>query len=80
MFLDLQEHLQAARGEPISEIHPAMGRSSIAGYLGLTLAALSRAFWALISRKIIASRNLHYVKVINRDAFNALADARLDES
>lgn len=80
MFLDLQEHLQAAEGEPVSEVHLPMDRSSIAAYLGLTLAALSRAFRTLVSRKIIAARNLHYVKVVNRDAFNALADGRFDES
>ena len=80
MFLDLQEHLQAAAGEPVSEIHLPMDRSSIAAYLGLTLEALSRTFRMLVSRKIISSRNLHYVKVLNRDAFNALADARSDES
>lgn len=78
MFLDLQEHLQAARGGPQSEIHLAMDRSSIAAYLGLTAAALSRAFRTLASKKIISSRNLHYVKVLNRDAFNRLADARSD--
>jgi CRP/FNR family transcriptional regulator len=75
MFLDLQEHLQVARGEPVSEIHLPMDRSSIAGYLGMTPAALSRAFRALASRKIIASGNLHNVEIIDRDAFNALAYA-----
>ncbi|QOZ54659.1 Crp/Fnr family transcriptional regulator [Bradyrhizobium sp. CCBAU 53338] len=78
MFLGLQEHLQAARGESISEIHLQMDRSSIAAYLGLTTAALSRAFRALISRKIITSRNLHFVKVVDRDSFVRLADARPD--
>ena len=79
MFLDLQEHLQVARGEPASEIHLPMDRSSIAAYLGMTPAALSRAFRALASRKIIASGNLHSVKVIDRDAFNALADAHPED-
>jgi len=78
MFLSLQEHLQAARGEPISEIHLPMDRSNIAAYLGLTLAALSRAFRTLVAKKIISSRNLHHVTVLNRDAINALADARSD--
>ena len=79
MFLDLQEHLQAARGEPTSDIQLAMDRSSIAAYLGLTPAALSRAFRALVSRKIIEPVNLHCVKVIDRDGFNALVDVRADE-
>ena len=34
MFLELQEHLQAARGEPVSEIYLPTDRSSIAAYLG----------------------------------------------
>jgi CRP/FNR family transcriptional regulator len=78
MFLDLQQNLQAARGEPVSEIHLPMDRSSIAAYLGLTAAAVSRAFHTLISKKIISCRNLHNVKVLNCDAFNGLADARPD--
>ena len=80
MFLDLQEHLQAARGEPISEIYLPMDRSSIAAYLGLSLGALSRAFRMLVSRKLITSRSLHYVKVVDRNAFNRLAVASPDES
>ena len=76
MFLDLQEHLQAARGESVSEIHLPMDRSSIAAYLGLTLAAVSRGFRTLASKKIVSCRTLHYVTVLNRDAFNKLADMR----
>lgn len=80
MFLDLQQNLQAARGEPVSEINLPMDRSSIAAYLGLTAAAVSRAFRTLVSRKIISCRDLHHVKVLNRTAFNKLADTRADES
>jgi len=76
MFLALQEHVQAASGESIFEIHLPMDRSSIAAYLGLTPAALSRAFRTLSAGKIISQRNLHYVTVINREALNAMADAR----
>jgi CRP-like cAMP-binding protein len=57
MFLDLQEHLQTARAESVSEIHLPMDRSGIAAYLGLTLAAVSRAFRTLVSKKIISCRN-----------------------
>jgi CRP-like cAMP-binding protein len=81
MFLELQEHVQAGiTNEPVSEIYLPMDRSSIAAYLGITLAALSRAFRTLVSRKIISLQNIRHVKVLNRDAFNALADARSDES
>jgi CRP-like cAMP-binding protein len=75
MFLDLQEHLQTLNDETASEIYIPMDRSSIAAYLGLTLAAVSRAFRSLISKKIISSRDRHHVKIVDRDAFNRIADA-----
>jgi len=74
MFLDLQEHLQIARGEPASGIHLRMDRSSIAAYLGMTLAALGRAFRTLIAQKVISMRNRQNVKILDRNAFNRLAD------
>jgi CRP/FNR family transcriptional regulator len=76
MFLDLQEHLQLVREEPAAEIYLPMDRSSIAAYLGLTLAAVSRAFRSLISQKIIALRDRHNVKILDRAAFNKLADSK----
>ena len=75
MFLELQEHLQRANGEATTEIYLPMDRSSIAGYLGLTLAALSRAFRTLILKQVISSRNRQHVKILDREAFNRLADA-----
>jgi CRP-like cAMP-binding protein len=74
MFLHQQERLQAARGESIYEVHLPMDRFSIASYLGLTFEALSRAFRSLLSEKIISCRNLRHVLIVNRDAFNELAD------
>ncbi len=74
MFLDLQQNLQLSRGESTSEIHLPMDRSSIAAYLGITLAALGRAFRALTSKKVIAARNRRHVKILNKEAFNKLAD------
>ena len=73
-FLELQEHLQTARGEPLFEIYLPMDRSSIAAHLGLTLAALSRAFRTLTLKQIISCRNRHHVKILDRDAFNELVD------
>jgi len=70
MFLGLQEHLQAARGEPISEIHLQMDRSSVAAYLGITLEALSRAFRSLTSKKLISVRDRQHITVLDREAFN----------
>ncbi|MDA9440356.1 hypothetical protein XH98_14755 [Bradyrhizobium sp. CCBAU 51745] len=72
MFLGLQEHLQAARGEPTSEIHLEMDRSSIAAYLGITLEALSRAFRSLTSKKLISFRGRQHITVLDRDAFNQM--------
>jgi len=77
LFLDLQQHLQAVSGEPTSEIDLPMDRSSIAAYLGVTLPALSRAFRMLISKKIIASQDRHHVKILNRKAFNELANQHI---
>jgi len=74
MFLDLQEHLQTGRGEQDSEINLPMDRSSIAAYLGMTLAALGRAFRTLTSRKVISARDRQHIKIVDRDAFNRLAD------
>ena len=74
MFLDLQEHLQLSRGEPASEIHLQMDRSSIAAYLGITVEALSRAFRALSSKKILSLRDRQHISVLNREEFNKLAD------
>jgi CRP/FNR family transcriptional regulator len=74
IFLELQERLQISRGEPASEIHLPMDRSSIAAYLGVTLAALSRAFRTLTSKKVIAPRDRYNIKILDRDTFNRLAD------
>jgi CRP/FNR family transcriptional regulator len=76
MFLELLERLQIAREEPASEIHLPMGRSSIAAYLGLTVAALSRAFRTLASRNVIAVRDLRHIRIVDREAFQKLADTR----
>lgn len=74
MFLDLQHHLQAARAASVHEIYLPMDRSSIAAYLGITLAALSRAFRSLISKRVISTRDRHHVKIIDHVVFNKLLD------
>ena len=75
MFLELQEHLQGASGEAVSEINLPMDRTSIAAYLGLTLAALGRAFRTLVSKQVISCRDRHHVRIVDRGALNRLADA-----
>jgi CRP-like cAMP-binding protein len=79
MFLELLERLQITRGEPASEIHLPMGRSSIAAYLGLTPAALSRALHTLTASKIISARDRRHIRILDREAFQKLADTRNGE-
>ena len=77
MFLRLIEELQIARGEKTAEIFLPMSRSDIGDYLGMTLAAVSRAFAALTARGIIKLRNRRHVRVVGRGAFERLiADPR----
>jgi CRP-like cAMP-binding protein len=73
MFLQLFEQLQIAKGEPAADIHLPMDRSDISEYIGITLAAVSRAFLALTTRGIIRVRDRHHVRVTNRDAFEKIA-------
>ncbi len=80
LFLDLQQHLQAVGETPVHEIYLPMDRSSIAAYLGMTLAAVSRAFRSLISKKIIATRDRHHVKFVDNEAFNKLIDMATTEA
>ncbi|HEY6984015.1 Crp/Fnr family transcriptional regulator [Reyranella sp.] len=75
MFLDQQEHLQAVRGERSFEIYLPMSRSAIAGYVGLSLATLSRAFATLTADGVIESRDLRHVRILDRAALQALLAA-----
>jgi CRP/FNR family transcriptional regulator len=76
MFLDLQEHLQMLPGEPAAAaIYLPMSRSDIAAYLGLTLPAVSRAFRKLVSDKVIAFRDRQHARIVDRKAFEGIADA-----
>ncbi len=73
MFLQLFEELQIAKGEPAAEIHLPMDRSDIGEYIGITLAAVSRAFRALTIRGIIKVRDRHHVRVVDRSGFEKIA-------
>jgi CRP-like cAMP-binding protein len=75
MFLDLQEHLQRLASEPAAAIYLPMSRSDIAAYLGLTLPAVSRAFRKLVSDKVIAFRDRQHARIVDRKAFEGIADA-----
>ena len=72
IFLQMLEQLQAAKGETTTEIYIPMDRSDMAKYVGVSLAALSRAFRTLTTRGILQSRNRRHVKVIDRGAFDML--------
>ena len=73
MFLQLLEHLQAARGERTTEIYLPMKRSDIAEYLGMSLEAVSRAFRNLTTRGIIKSRDRQHLKIMDRSTFDKIA-------
>jgi CRP-like cAMP-binding protein len=73
MFLEMLEQLQAARGETANEIYIPMDRSDIADYVGVSLAALSRAFRTLTRLGILQIRDRRHLKVIDRSAFGMLA-------
>jgi CRP-like cAMP-binding protein len=73
MFLQLFEQLQIAKGEPADDIHLPMDRSDISEYIGITLAAVSRAFRTLTARGIIRVRNRHHVQIVDRSGFEKIA-------
>jgi CRP-like cAMP-binding protein len=50
MFLQMLEQLQAAKGDATNEIYVPINRSDMAEYVGVSLAALSRAFGTLATR------------------------------
>jgi CRP-like cAMP-binding protein len=72
LFLQMLEHLQAARDEPMNEIYLPMDRSDISEYVGTSLSAISRAFRTLTAQGILKIRNRRHVKVIDRSAFEAM--------
>jgi CRP/FNR family transcriptional regulator len=72
MFLRLMEELQADRGEPTNEIYLPMDRTEIGEYVGLSLAAVSRAFHTLSAAGVVRVRDRRHVKISDRQAFDAL--------
>jgi CRP/FNR family transcriptional regulator len=73
MFLRLIEQLQFTRGERTDEIFLPMQRSDIGEYVGMTLAAVSRAFRSLASRGIIKMQNRRHVRIVDRIQFERVA-------
>ncbi len=73
MFVQLIEQLQIAKGEQATEIYLPMDRSDIGEYVGLTLAAVSRAFRALTTRGVIKLRDRGHVRIVDRNAFDKIA-------
>jgi CRP/FNR family transcriptional regulator len=71
LFLQMMGNLD---GESDSaEIYLPMSRSDIGDYVGMSLAAVSRAFHALSARGVIEIDGHHAVKITNPAAFNKLA-------
>src|SRR5262245_22518950 len=73
IFLQMLEHLQAGRDERTTEIYLPMGRTDISEYVGMSLAAVSRAFRTLEARGILEARDRRHVKIKDRAAFEELA-------
>ena len=80
MFLQLMEELQANREEATNEIHLPMNRMEIAEYVGLSPAAVSRAFAKLRANGVVEVRDRWHVKVQDRAAFIKLAAHSGDRS
>lgn len=73
MFLQLQEHLQQDGTQSVNEIYLPMDRKDIAEFVGMSLAAVSRAFQGLTARRIIKSRDRRHIKIVDRKALEKLA-------
>jgi CRP/FNR family transcriptional regulator len=73
MFLQLIEQLQIARAEQSAEIYLPMDRSDISEYVGMTLAAVSRAFRSLTMRGIIKFRDRRHLRIVDRSGFEKIA-------
>jgi CRP-like cAMP-binding protein len=75
LFLEMLESHQAGRGKSAEEIYLPMTRSDIGGYIGTSLEAVSRSFRALADRRIVAFRNRHHVKILDRSGLAAIVSA-----
>ena len=73
MFLQLLEHIQSPTGAAM-EIYLPMNRSDIADCVGMSLAAVSRGFRALAEEGVIKCRDRRHVRIVDRRAFERLAD------
>lgn len=80
MFLQLLEQLQTDRGEPTNEIYLPMDRTEVGEYVGMSLAAVSRAFRTLADNGITEARDRRHIKIKNRAAFDQLAGAKSGSS
>ena len=78
MFLQLLEQVQAARGEQTTEIYLPMDRSDIGEYVGISLAAVSRAFRSMMARGVISVRDRRHVKIVDRDGFERIVGDQKD--
>ena len=77
MFLRMLEGLGQARG-PGGTLYFPMTRSDAAGYVGLTLEAVSRAFNLLEKQGIVAFVDRHHFHILDRGCFDALSAGMKD--
>jgi predicted transcriptional regulator len=57
-----------------------MDRSEISEYIGLTLAAVSRAFRNLTAHGVIKVRDRRYVRIVDRAAFEKITGDPVEPS
>jgi CRP/FNR family transcriptional regulator len=72
MFTLMLARSQGARDESETDLYLSMTRSDIAGYLGLTLAAVSRSFRTLESRDLVKFSDRRHLRILNRARLQAL--------
>ena len=77
-FLQMLEQLGNGGNGSAEEIPIPMDRSDIADYVGMTLAAVSRTFRKMVERGVIACRDRHHVKILDRAAFEKIVAAAHD--
>jgi CRP/FNR family transcriptional regulator, anaerobic regulatory protein len=75
LFLQMLDRAREAR-DGHDEIDLPMNRSDIADYIGLSLAALSRAFRALADRRLIAFRDRRHLTILAPSRLAALVAER----
>jgi CRP/FNR family transcriptional regulator, anaerobic regulatory protein len=75
MFIHMTARLQQAKGLSPAEIYLPMTRTDIADYIGVSLAAASRAFRTLRSRNIIRFSDRRHLQILDMRELGGLVSA-----